>query len=737
MARSGLLHCPTLSNLAYTPSVLTDWDSNADPGGIDDALDQLAARTDDIEGSYLSADGTLIGGKSQKQIFTYGIGIDTVGQVTPYNTAFIQGMLFRSASKETAVSQIEFLAHYDGLMAAAELYLRWGISANDAAETIMTMGRTVAGGTYIEFSGHVLEDIGNASADTHALNRITADGRYAAIAGGGASYLLSTGATTGATSQAQTFTNGITVNESGAASNTRIEGDTDPNLFFVDAGADKIGIGSNAPQAKLHIEGDEPDIILNDTGAAGYTTLGFQVAGEYRWVFGKRADSNFYIARYYGGSWYNEALFIDYATGYIGIGTSTPQNALHIMADEPDIILDDTGSAGYSTVTFYEAGAAKWAFGKNNVADFYFTRNDGSNWYNGTFYMERLTGKIGFGTTTPATPLHTLLTDAGTNAVVNVSTIGHDTSGTAANGFGAGIAFQLQSSTTAGQDAAQLAVAWTNATHATRTSKATLNLVASAAALAEVMSFAPAEVVVNDTGNATTDLRAETDTEANMLLVDASADLVYIGGTTNGVKIEKAGNLTLLGTAMQWEDLRVEPVARTTGTNAPTFEKWYDDAAGTSRGVYLYSFDDAAAGSEKEIFFTMQLPHAWAGTAISMHVHWVGSHDDTTADPRWGLEYTWREVGQLFNNTTTIYSEGTHITFEGNDPDVTAGYHYITEFNDLSTVTGISSVLIGRLFRNSSDAGDTYNVSGNKCGLLYIDAHYEVNSFGSNTEYTK
>ena len=45
---------------------------------------------------------------------------------------------------------------------------------------------------------------------------------------------------------------------------------------------------------------------------------------------------------------------------------------------------------------------------------------------------------------------------------------------------------------------------------------------------------------------------------------------------------------------LAWDDLRVEPVARTTGANAPKFEKWYDDAAGTSRGVYLYSFDDAA-----------------------------------------------------------------------------------------------------------------------------------------------
>lgn len=43
------------------------------------------------------------------------------------------------------------------------------------------------------------------------------------------------------------FLNGLIVNESGADSDTRIEGDTDANLIFVDAGADKVGIGTAAP----------------------------------------------------------------------------------------------------------------------------------------------------------------------------------------------------------------------------------------------------------------------------------------------------------------------------------------------------------------------------------------------------------------------------------------------------------------------------------------------------------
>lgn len=48
--------------IPYTPTVLTDWDSNADPGDADDALHQLAERIDDAEVAggvgYTPSDGS-------------------------------------------------------------------------------------------------------------------------------------------------------------------------------------------------------------------------------------------------------------------------------------------------------------------------------------------------------------------------------------------------------------------------------------------------------------------------------------------------------------------------------------------------------------------------------------------------------------------------------------------------------------------------------------------------------
>jgi len=48
----------------------------------------------------------------------------------------------------------------------------------------------------------------------------------------------------------------VIINEDGADKDVRIEGDTDANLLFTDASADKVGVGTNAPAAKLHVKCD-------------------------------------------------------------------------------------------------------------------------------------------------------------------------------------------------------------------------------------------------------------------------------------------------------------------------------------------------------------------------------------------------------------------------------------------------------------------------------------------------
>lgn len=187
--------------------------------------------------------------------------------------------------------------------------------------------------------------------------------------------------------------------------------------------------------------------------------------------------------------------------------------------------------------------------------------------------------------------------------------------------------------------------------------------------------------------------------------------------------------------APAWTDLRIEPTVRGTGSNNPTFDKYFDDSGGSSRGVYLYSFtDESNASNEKEVFFTMQMPHEWDGSPISMHVHFVPAATVNSSDIIWGMEYCWKSIGETYGDTTIVYSSTTLVP---DDANITAGRHYVAEFADFTPGTSaddISSILIGRLFRNSSAETDTYT---NKVGLLYIDAHFVSNALGSREEYVK
>jgi hypothetical protein len=92
---------------------------------------------------------------------------------------------------------------------------------------------------------------------------------------------------------------------------------------------------------------------------------------------------------------------------------------------------------------------------------------------------------IGSGTV-PEAMLDIYKSDSVTNALTDVGILRHNSSGTPAANFGGSILFKLKSSTTADQDAARVGAIWTSATHASRTSAFTIQLVNNAGNLSEV-----------------------------------------------------------------------------------------------------------------------------------------------------------------------------------------------------------------------------------------------------------
>lgn len=96
--------------------------------------------------------------------------------------------------------------------------------------------------------------------------------------------------------------------------------------------------------------------------------------------------------------------------------------------------------------------------------------------------------------------------DAGTTTIGNGLTVGRQSTGTPAAGFGPAILFNGNSSTTPDQNMAQLAVPWKVATHGSRTADLSVRLVNAGAALAECLKLqADTRLMVGIPNSAPTD----------------------------------------------------------------------------------------------------------------------------------------------------------------------------------------------------------------------------------------
>lgn len=174
----------------------------------------------------------------------------------------------------------------------------------------------------------------------------------------------------------------------------------------------------------------------------------------------------------------------------------------------------------------------------------------------------------------------------------------------------------------------------------------------------------------------------------------------------------------LEGDAIVWDDLRV-PVESTTkgGTKDPDFGQFLNN--GSSQGVWIQWFDKT---TEEELYFTVQIPHSYkVGSNIQPHVHWV-TDDASDLNVVWGLEYSWANMNDTFSNTTIITGTGSNSG---------ANYHHMTSLGIIDgTGKSYSSMLVCRIFRDASNTADTFPQDA---GLLEIDFHFQVQSFG--TEY--
>lgn len=155
------------------------------------------------------------------------------------------------------------------------------------------------------------------------------------------------------------------------------------------------------------------------------------------------------------------------------------------------------------------------------------------------------------------------------------------------------------------------------------------------------------------------------------------------------------------------------------GGSAPTLTQFRG-------GIYAYAF--AASGPAEEAHFAVHILHDLrVGTTPTFHVHW--SHDvlAPAGDVKWQIEYTLaRGYGAgafpdtyFASSVQTAGAQYTHHTTDDDDMPIAPA---------LAALLEPDAVLLGRVYRDSGDAQDTFASSA---FLLHLDLHYEKGQIGT------
>lgn len=233
------------------------------------------------------------------------------------------------------------------------------------------------------------------------------------------------------------------------------------------------------------------------------------------------------------------------------------------------------------------------------------------------------------------------------------------------------------------------------------------------------------QLAVNPDRDATGDFRVSSVNEANMVFVDASADVTYWGGITNGVAVARGGHISLHGTATYFDDMLHALIGQR--LESPSSDVVQTIAEGT------VDFKKTATLADY-VMMNVQLEHKRKnGAAIHSHLHWQQA---SATMPNWLIQYRYQRQGQAKTTAWTplawtvnafVYSSGT--------------LNQITEFGAIVPPAGdsASDILQVRLVRDTANASGLFagaDALDGTAAALSFDVHVECDRLGSNSEYS-
>ena len=206
----------------------------------------------------------------------------------------------------------------------------------------------------------------------------------------------------------------VSVNDGSIDSNFRVESDGNANMLFVDGGANRVGIGTNAPGATLEIQtSTDWGNIINSTNSGTQYLKQFEYNGS---SIGKIRGDNSSIAIESGSNLIlqtaNSEKMRIHSSGKVSIGTSTAEGVLRItnatQTSETLLTLEDTGGTGAHSQISLKNTTGVVASILTTSDNLEFRVDDATVFANisGTEHMRiKSDGKVGIGTSAPEVPL--------------------------------------------------------------------------------------------------------------------------------------------------------------------------------------------------------------------------------------------------------------------------------------------------------------------------------------------
>jgi hypothetical protein len=285
------------------------------------------------------------------------------------------------------------------------------------------------------------------------------------------------------------------------------------------------------------------------------------------------------------------------AIGNGGTGTSTAPTQWGVMfATSASAIRSTAAGTNNQWLAAVTAGAPVWSTATLattfSIGQFLYA--SGANAVTGlattTLSVDTTNIRIGIGTSAASTPLHVLSNASATNTVVVMDTLDVQSSATPANGFGGSILFDLESSTTAGQDAASIETVWATATHASRLAELNFKTNdANTSTLAERMSISNITTAQSST-NATVVITGTLGVNSTSYLSSLSLNTalgITSGGTNTSSFATTNGLVYFNGTNLLTTNAAASGVLVTNGSNVPSIGTDIP-AAVTIGGGYIY-----------------------------------------------------------------------------------------------------------------------------------------------------